>query len=251
VLFVIPWHGHAVAGTTDTPVDEPSLEPKALEEEIEFILETASRFFARPPSRKDVLAVYVGLRPLVKGEGKTSALSRDHLIHVDTSGLLTITGGKWTTYRHMAEDCVDHAITLGKLPDLPCTTKNLKIHGYMESSDGLGSLQVYGSDAEAIWTLAEDPKLAVQLHPDLPYIAAEVVWAARAEMARTVEDVLARHTRALFLNAAAAIAMAEPVAKLMAAELGLDEAWVAAQVKEFRTLAEQYRVVRKPAQRDI
>jgi glycerol-3-phosphate dehydrogenase len=243
VLFVIPWHGHAVAGTTDTPVDEPSLEPKPLEEEIEFILETASRFFARPPNRKDVLAVYVGLRPLVKGEGKTSTLSRDHLIHVDTSGLLTITGGKWTTYRHMAEDCVDHAITLGKLPDQPCTTKNLKIHGYMESSDGLGSLQVYGSDAEAIRTLAEDPALAIQLHADLPYIAAEVVWAARAEMARTVEDVLARHTRALFLNAAAAIAMAGPVAKLLAAELGLDEAWVAAQVKEFRTLAEQYRVV--------
>ncbi|HEV2444821.1 MAG TPA: glycerol-3-phosphate dehydrogenase/oxidase, partial [Candidatus Sulfopaludibacter sp.] len=117
VLFVIPWHGHAVAGTTDTPLDAPCLEPRPLEEEIEFVLDTASRFFARPPSRKDVLAVFVGLRPLVKGEGKTSALSRDHVIHVDTSGLLTITGGKWTTYRHMAEDCVDHAITLGKLRD--------------------------------------------------------------------------------------------------------------------------------------
>jgi glycerol-3-phosphate dehydrogenase len=111
VLFVIPWHGHAVAGTTDTPVDAPSLEPRALDEEIEFVLETAGRYLSRPPTREDVLAVYVGLRPLVKGDGKTSALSRDHVIHVDTSGLLTITGGKWTTYRHMAEDCVDHAIT--------------------------------------------------------------------------------------------------------------------------------------------
>ena len=242
VLFVIPWHGHAVAGTTDTPVDAPSLEPRALEEEIEFVLETAARYLTRRPSRKDVLAVYVGLRPLVKGEGKTSALSRDHVIHVDTSGLLTITGGKWTTYRHMAEDCVNHAISLGQLQDMECTTKNLKIHGYMEDSAALGSLEVYGSDAEAIQTIARDPKLAARLHPDLPYIAAEVVWAARAEMARTVEDVLARHTRALFLNAAAAIAMAEPVARLLAAELGRDEAWVAAQVAEFSALAEQYRV---------
>jgi len=242
VLFVIPWHGHAVAGTTDTPVDAPSLEPRPLEAEIDFILETAARFLVRPPTRKDVLAVYVGLRPLVKGEGKTSALSRDHLIHVDPSGLLTITGGKWTTYRHMAEDAVDHAITLGKLADAPCPTKNLKIHGYMEDSATLGSLEVYGSDAAAIHTLAEDPVLGAQLHSELPYIAAEVVWAARAEMARTVEDVLARHTRALFLNASAAIAMAEPVARLLAAELGRDEAWVAAQVKEFCILAKQYRV---------
>ena len=189
-----------------------------------------------------MLAVFVGLRPLVKGEGKTSALSRDHVIHVDASGLLTITGGKWTTYRHMAEDTVDHAITLGKLRDAECITRNLHIHGYVENSAALGSLEVYGSDAEAIRTLAKDPKLGAQLHPALPYIAAEVVWAARAEMARTVEDVLARHTRALFLNAEAAIAMAEPVAKILAAELGRDEAWVAAQVDEFVTLAEQYRV---------
>jgi len=224
-------------------VDAPSLEPRPLEEEIEFVLDTASRFFARPPSRKDVLAVFVGLRPLVKGEGKTSALSRDHVIHVDTSGLLTITGGKWTTYRHMAEDCVDHAITLGKLEDVACTTKNLRIHGYIEDSEALGSLEVYGSDAAEIHKLAEDPALAAQLHPALPYIAAEVVWAARAEMARTVEDVLARHTRALFLNATAAIAMAAPVASLLAAELGRDETWVEAQVKEFCELAEQYQVV--------
>jgi glycerol-3-phosphate dehydrogenase len=243
VLFVIPWHGHAVAGTTDTPVDVPSLEPRALEEEIEFVLETAGRYLSRPPEREDVLAVYVGLRPLVKGDGKTSALSRDHVIHVDTSGLLTITGGKWTTYRHMAEDCVNHAITLGKLPDVECKTKNLRIHGYADELAALGSLQVYGADAEAIRTIAKDPALAVQLHPELSYIAAEVVWAARAEMARTVEDVLARHTRALFLNARAATAMAEPVARLLATELGRDEAWVAAQVKEFCGLAEQYRVV--------
>jgi glycerol-3-phosphate dehydrogenase len=246
VLFVIPWHGHALAGTTDTPVDAPSVEPRALEEEIEFVLETAGRYLSRPPARADVLAVYAGLRPLVKGDargdGKTSALSRDHVIHVDGSGLLTITGGKWTTYRLMAQDCVDHAITLGKLADVDCRTRNLRIHGYKQDAGALGSLEVYGSDAEAVKELAREPRLAVQLHPALPYIAAEVVWAARAEMARTVEDVLARHTRALFLNARAAIEMAEPVARLLAAELRRDEAWVAAQVKDFVELAKQYRV---------
>jgi len=246
VLFVIPWHGHAVAGTTDTPVDAPSLEPRALDEEIEFILETAGRYLSRPPTRADVLAVYVGLRPLVKsdGEGKTSSLSRDHVIHVDTSGLLTITGGKWTTYRHMAEDCVDHAITLGRLRDEACPTKTLRIHGYMVDVDEDGDpLAVYGSDAEAIRALIKErPELAERLHPDMPYIGAEVVWAAGAEMARSVEDVLARRTRALFLNARAAMAMAEPAAKLLAGELGRDEAWAKAQVAEFRELAKQYMV---------
>jgi len=250
VLFVIPWHGHAVAGTTDTPVDAPSLEPKPLEEEIQFILETAGQYLSRPPRRRDVLAVYVGLRPLVKGEGKTSTLSRDHVIHVDGTGLLTITGGKWTTYRHMAEDCVDHAITLGRLPDMECATKSLHIHGYMEAGAAAGTrseeeehLSVYGADAEAIRALAADPVLGARLNPLLPYLAAEVVWAAREEMARTVEDVLARRTRALFLNAQAAADMAEPVASLLAAELGRGEEWAAAQVGEFSALAEQYKVV--------
>jgi glycerol-3-phosphate dehydrogenase len=250
VLFVIPWHGHAVAGTTDTPIDAPSLEPRPLEEEIEFILDTAGRYLTRPPTRSDVLSVYVGLRPLVKGDGKTSALSRDHIIHVDPSGLLTITGGKWTTYRHMAEDCVDHCITLGRLRDEPCRTRNLHIHGYVEAGpdgtevNGFEALSVYGTDAEAIRALAAaDSAFAAQLDPELPYLAAEVAWAARSEMARTVEDALARRTRALFLNAGSAIAMAPAVARLLASELGRDQAWVEAQVTEFRQLAEQYRVI--------
>ena len=248
VLFVIPWHGHAVAGTTDTPVDAPSLEPRPLDEEIEFILETASRYLTRPPTRADVLSVYAGLRPLVKGEGKTSTLSRDHVIHVDPSGLLTITGGKWTTYRHMAEDCVDHCITLGRLRDEPCRTRNLHIHGYPEGGlvgddrevDGFEPLSVYGSDADAIRTLSAEPRLGEQLDPNLPYNGAEIVWAARAEMARTVEDALARRTRALFLNSSSAIAMAPAAAKLLACELGRDQAWIDAQVTGFRQLAEQY-----------
>ncbi len=241
VLFVIPWHGHAVAGTTDTPVDAPSLEPRALDEEIDFILETAGRYLSRPPTRADVLSVYVGLRPLVKGDGKTSALSRDHVIDVDRSGLLTITGGKWTTYRHMAEDCVDHAITLGRLRDEPCPTKNLHIHGYIENSAELGDLEVYGSDAEKIKALAAaDPELGKRLHPALPVIGAEIVWSAREEMARTVEDALARRTRALFLNASAATDMAAAASNLMARELNRDHDWAISQTSAFCQLAQQY-----------
>jgi glycerol-3-phosphate dehydrogenase len=244
VMFAIPWHDHTLVGTTDTPIEQPSYEPKPLEQEIEFILETASLYLSRPPKRSDVLSVYVGIRPLVKAGGpssKTSALSRDHTIHVDNSGLLTITGGKWTTYRHMAEDCVDHAITLGRLREESCVTKTLKIHGYRKHIEDLGSLWVYGSDADAIRDIASrDTKLSTPLHPSLPYIGAEVVWAARQEMARTVEDVLSRRTRALFLDAQAAHEMALPVARIMAEELHYGEDWISGQVSEFQTLASQY-----------
>jgi glycerol-3-phosphate dehydrogenase len=244
VLFAIPWHNHTVVGTTDTPIEHPSYEPKPLEEEIEFVLETAGEYLSRKPTRADILSIYVGIRPLVKAAGsdasKTSALSRDHTIHIDGSGLLTIVGGKWTTYRHMAEDTVNHAATLGKLPDAVCVTANLKVHGWSEDTD-LGDLEVYGADAEAIRALAaSSPELAEKLHPALPYVAAEIVWAAREEMSRNVDDALARRTRALLLNAAAAIEIAPRVAALLARELRHDEAWQAAQVEEFRTLARQY-----------
>jgi glycerol-3-phosphate dehydrogenase len=247
VLFAIPWHEHTVVGTTDTPINQPSYEPLPFEEEIEFVLETAGKYLSRPPKREDILSVYVGIRPLVKASGsdtsKTSSLARDHVIHIDESGLLTIVGGKWTTYRHMAEDTVDHAITLGKLPDSHCVTENLHIHGYFEDSDPLGDLWVYGSDAEKIRSLANDsPEFSKQLHPDLPYVAAEVIWAAREEMARTVEDVLGRRTRALFLNAHAAAAMASVVASLLARELGKDQAWADTEVERFVALAAQYRL---------
>jgi glycerol-3-phosphate dehydrogenase len=245
VLFAIPWHGHTVVGTTDTPVKEPSYDPLPLDEEIDFVLETAAQYLSRPPKRSDVLSVYVGIRPLVRDQGpaasKTSTLSRDHTIHIDASGLLTIAGGKWTTYRHMAEDCVNHAITLGKLPDRTCITKTLKIHGYRPDTEDLGSLWVYGSDADAIRGLAKaDPILAQPLHSELPYIGAEVIWGVREEMARTLEDVLSRRTRALFLNARAAIEMAPRVARLMAVELEQGEDWIHDQVATFTKLAEQY-----------
>jgi glycerol-3-phosphate dehydrogenase len=245
VLFAIPWHGHTLVGTTDTPIDAPSYEPRPFPQEIEFVLETAREYLSRPPRREDVLSVFVGIRPLVKQGGAsattTSALSRDHTVHIDESGLLTIAGGKWTTYRQMAEDTVDHAILLGRLPEAACVTKELRIHGHDEESAASENLAVYGSDAERIRELARtDAALGRQLDPSLPSIAAEVVWAVREEMARSVEDVLARRTRALFLDARAALRMAPAVAELMAGELGRDRSWIDVEVASFNGLAAQY-----------
>jgi glycerol-3-phosphate dehydrogenase len=218
-----------------------------MDEEIEFILATAGQYLTKAPTRDDVLSVFAGIRPLVRSAGAASgvirpaALSRDHVVHIDRSGLVTICGGKWTTYRRMAEDCVDQAATLAQLPDEPCTTYDLRIHGYHDATTQFGSLGVYGSDAYEIHKLIEaNPGLSEPLHAALPYVKAEVVWAARHEMARTVEDTLARRTRALFLNARAALAMAPAVADLMAAELGWDEATRTKQLAAFREVASNY-----------
>jgi glycerol-3-phosphate dehydrogenase len=245
VMFAIPWHGHTLVGTTETPIETPTLEPRPLKEEIEFILETAGQYLRKAPTRDDVLSVFVGIRPLVRsGDGRlTAALSRDHTIHIDASGLLTTTGGKWTTYRNMAEDTVDQAADLARLAERPCVTRTLNVHGFHPNADRFGALGVYGSDALAIQDLVrETPALGAALHADLPYTGAEVVWAARHEMARTVEDVLARRTRALFLNARAAEAMAPAAARLMAGELGWDSSRQAAEVSAFSTLARGYQI---------
>ncbi len=252
VLFAIPWHDHTLVGTTDTPIAAATLEPVAMEQEIDFILATAGQYLTKAPTRDDVLSVFAGIRPLVRATGvasgvvKTAALSRDHVIHIDRSGLVTVCGGKWTTYRHMAEDCVDQAATLAQLPDKPCVTHHLRIHGFRdatkeEAAKEFGSLAVYGSDAYEIRKLIEtDAGLGEPLHAALPYIKAEVIWAARHEMACTVEDVLARRTRALFLNARAALAMASAVADLMSSELGWDEITRREQLAAFRDVASNY-----------
>lgn len=243
VMFAIPWHDHTLVGTTDVPLPSASLEPRATEAEIAFILETAARYLTRPPTRDDILSVFAGIRPLVRaGESKnTAALSRDHTIHIDGSGLLTIAGGKWTTYRNMAEDCVDQALVLAELPERPCATTALRIHGHCEDAERYGDLAVYGSDAPKIRDLVRaDPSLGDRLDPALPTIGAEVVWSARNEMARTVEDALARRSRALFLDARAAVRMAPRVAELMARELDRDDAWRSAQVEAFTALARGY-----------
>ena len=245
VMFAIPWHGHTLVGTTDTPLSETSLEPVALDKEIDFILETAALYLARRPSRSDILSVFAGIRPLAKsGDAtNTAGLSRDHVIHIDSSGLLNVTGGKWTTYRNMAQGALDQAATLANLPERPCLTRTLNIHGYHTHAESFGTLSIYGSDAPAIHKLiARDKTLGLQLDPQLPYVEAEVVWAARMEMARTVEDVLARRTRALFLDAKAAIRMAPRVAAILARELGKDEHWQADQINAFGQTAKGYQV---------
>jgi len=243
VMFAIPWHGHTLVGTTDTPIDAPTLEPRPLDEEIAFVLETAGQYLHTAPTRADVRSIFVGIRPLVRsGDSRiTAALSRDHTIHIDPSGLLTTTGGKWTTYRKMAEDTVTQAADLARLPERACVTRSLNVHGFHAQPSTFGQLATYGSDAPAIQALMrEAPALAAPLHPALPAIGAEVVWATTHEMARTVEDVLARRTRALFLNAQAAIDMAPAVAALMAPLLGRGADWQAEQTTAFRALAQQY-----------
>ncbi|MGH7232760.1 MAG: glycerol-3-phosphate dehydrogenase/oxidase [Nitrospiraceae bacterium] len=245
VMFAIPWHEHTLVGTTDTPVADVSLEPRPMEKEIEFILTTAARYLHKAPRRRDVLSVFAGIRPLVgAGHGtSTAALSRDHAVHIDRSGLLTIAGGKWTTYRYMAEDCVDQASALARLPERPCGTTRLPIHGFHEHAEQFGRLAMYGADAPAIQDLVRiEPGLGGPMHPALPYCGAEVIWATRFEMARTVEDALARRTRALLLNARAAVEIAPRVAELMARELGRDAAWQAEQVRTFQELANGYQV---------
>jgi glycerol-3-phosphate dehydrogenase len=243
VMFAIPWHGHTLVGTTDTPVPEPSLEPRAFDDEVAFILETAGQYLHRPPTRADVLSLFVGIRPLVHAEGaaSTAALSRDHTIHIGASGLLSVAGGKWTTYRHMAEDAVNQAAMLARLPETGCKTRTLNIHGFHPHAEKFGALSVYGSDALAITDMMRaNPPLSQPLHGALPYRRAEVIWAVRVEMARSVEDVLARRTRALFLDTAAAVEMAPEVARLMAAELGQDEDWQRREVAAFTELATLY-----------
>lgn len=245
VLFAIPWHGHCLVGTTDTPVAEAVLEPTALEQEIRFVLDTAGRYLERAPKRGDILSVFAGIRPLVRGKpGKsTAALPRDHKIHVDPSKLITIVGGKWTTYRKMAEHCVQQAAQLAGLPPRTCVTTTLNIHGWHHNAAGFGPLAFYGADAPALAALAESaPILGEALQKDLPYCGAEVVWAARHEMARTVEDILARRTRALFLNARAAVVAVPRVAELLAGELRRDAAWQAEQVAGFGKVAQHYQV---------
>jgi glycerol-3-phosphate dehydrogenase len=228
VIFLVPWLNKVIVGTTDTPIKKPLLEPRARKEEIAFLLKHAGRYLTRHPTEKDVLAVFAGLRPLVKSSNskETSALSRDHVIAVSKSGLITIAGGKWTTYRKMAQDVIDKAITLGHLPERPCVTTNLPLHG---------------TDAKTMRLLIRKNKtLKKRLHPKLPYTVADVIWAVRTEMARSVEDVLSRRTRALLLDVKASLETAPLVAKIVAKELGKSKTWIQNQLKAYANIAKNY-----------
>lgn len=247
VLFAVPWHDKVVVGTTDIQRPEPESEPRPLEEEIDFILGTAGLYMNPAPTRKDIVSVFAGQRPLAapKKEGKSSKeVSRSHKIIVSDHDLITITGGKWTSYRRMAEDTVDRAISMGKIGKRKCRTRNLKVHGWRPNPDLSDHMYVYGSDEPAILEMIKsNPAYGERLSDKYGYTVAEVVWAVREEMARTVEDVLARRVRMLFVDAREAQKAARRVAEIMAAECGHDEAWIDAQVEAFAKVSNNYVVL--------
>ena len=227
VLFAIPWHGHTLVGTTDTPIETATLEPVAMEQEIEFILATAGQYLTKAPTREDVLSVFAGIRPLVRSHGRCKhggACRAIMSIHIDRSGLVTICGGKWTTYRHMAEDCVDQAATLAQLPEKSCVTHHLE-HPRLSrcNKDSWDRWQFTVRMPARFGNLSSRARARRTAACGIALCEGEVIWAVRHEMARTVEDVLARRTRALFLNARAALEMAPVVADLMALELEWDQ----------------------------
>ncbi|MFZ5517260.1 MAG: FAD-dependent oxidoreductase [Candidatus Zhuqueibacterota bacterium] len=248
VLFAIPWQNCVLVGTTDTEVTTIPLEPVPLPSEIDFLIRHAARYLSKDPTPADVLSAFAGLRPLVAvGDSEnTAAISRDHVVHISQFGLVTITGGKWTTYRKMAEDTIDQAAVLAQLNTVSCVTHDLHIHGYHKNADQFGELASYGSDAPALLDLLRDEaSYSRPLHPSLPYLAGEVVWAARYEMARTIDDFLSRRTRALLLNARACLEMAPTVAELLARELNKKGAWKKEQIRRFNDLAKNYIVGRR------
>jgi glycerol-3-phosphate dehydrogenase len=245
VMFAVPWYNRVVVGTTDTLLDEILQEPKALKQEIDFILETCGQYLERQPVRDDILCIFAGLRPLAapQGEGKrTKDISRRHKITVSPAGLITVVGGKWTSYRRMAEDAVNEAIKSGNLKAMECITTNLQIHGYdttVIAGESPGS--PYGSDLynlEKVENESEGSKGF--LSEKLGIKKSQITWAAREEMARTLEDALARRTRALFLDARESIHIAPEAARLMAGELGQGEPWIKDQLRKYIELAEGY-----------
>jgi glycerol-3-phosphate dehydrogenase len=243
VLFAIPWYGKVVVGTTDTPIEAINIEPKALDEEIDFILKTASGYLIHPPERKDILCIFAGLRPLAADPANPSAtreVSRRHKITLSSSGLLSIIGGKWTSYRRMAEETLDKGIKAGILNRARCKTKEFS---FFKQAGPLKSerLKIYGAGSNEIEKMiADDPRLGEPLKPEFQYTPAEIIWICRNEMPQTVEDILARRTRALFLNAKASMEMAPEVARLMGEELGLDNEWQKKQIEEYRNLITNY-----------
>ncbi|MDQ0066350.1 glycerol-3-phosphate dehydrogenase/oxidase [Chryseobacterium lathyri] len=246
VLFVVPWHDRALVGTTDTLLESPSFEPHALESEINFVLNTARQYLAKKPTREDVKSMFAGLRPLAapkEGGKSTKEVSRSHKVIASDTGLVSIIGGKWTTYRKMAEDTIDKAVEILHLHGGPSQTENMSIHGNMKAElvDRTSHLYVYGSDIPAIKSLQNsDPQYSQKIHPEHAFTIAEAVWAIRYEMAETIEDILARRVRLLFLDARAAIDSAHTIAQLIAKEKGHSQEWANEQEKEFIELAKGY-----------
>jgi glycerol-3-phosphate dehydrogenase len=240
VLFLIPWLGRVILGTTDTAVDGNPAEPRPSEQEVAYLLDHAGRYLDRAPTSADVRSIFAGLRPLIGrgGSGPTSRLSREHAIKVSDGGMVTVTGGKWTTYRVMAADAVDYAVAVAGLPRHPCPTATLRLRGW-HGGTMVGPLAAYGSDAPEVQALLRSrPGWDEPLHPALPIRVGEVAWAVRFEMARGVDDVLARRTRCLLLDARASLDAAPRVASILAEELGRDDPWMEDQISRFQSLAE-------------
>jgi glycerol-3-phosphate dehydrogenase len=243
VLFAVPWHGKLVVGTTDTLVDKAKLEPEALEKEINFVLETAQSYLTKKPMRSDVLSVFAGLRPLAapKEKGaKTKEISRSHKVIVSDSNLVTITGGKWTTFRKMGEDTVEYFTKVTGESMKASKSADQKLHGFTENPEE-GHLSVYGSDATQIKFMIKDhPEWAEKLHPNHPYTIAELIWMVRNEMAVKLEDVVSRRFRIMLLDAKAAKEMGPKAAKVMAEEMGKGEDWIANELEEFEKTVNKY-----------
>lgn len=243
VLFAVPWHNKIIVGTTDTPISEYCLEPEALDEEIDFLLAHASKYLTTDPTYGDIKSIFVGLRPLVMEADKsnTASISREHTINISRSGLLSIAGGKWTTYRKMAQDVIEQAIVIGDLPPKPSITENLQIYGYHQHANVFGALHQYGSAVPILKELLQQKEnYTNKLHPNYTFVEGEVIWAVRKEMARTIEDFLARRTRLLFLDVEASLQIAAKVAHLMAEELGYTKKWELKEVEQYSKLALLY-----------
>ncbi len=243
VLFAIPWYGKVVTGTTDTPLDTITLEPLPLDEEVDFILRTAGKYLVKKPSREDVLCIFAGLRPLAADPDNPSAtkeVSRRHKITLSPSGLLSIIGGKWTSYRRMAEETLNKAIKTGILENRKCLTKKFSLFSH-DPELHTKRLQIYGNKAVEIEKMiCDQPDLGELVNPLFPYTKAEIVWICRNEMPRTLEDMLARRIRVLFLDVKTSLAVAPAVAEIMADEFRYDNRWKEQQLEEYNKLALNY-----------
>jgi len=244
VLFAVPWNDYVVVGTTDTPINETLEEPVALESEIKFILNNAGAYMTKKPTRKDVRSVFVGLRPLAASENNsesTKEVSRHHKITVSTSGLISVLGGKWTTYRKIAEDTVNTLQAVGGLPERQCNTRTLPIFGYEPHSDWEDPMHYYGTESKKISAL-NSKKATTSLSRKFFITENQIIWAVQEEMAVTLEDILARRTRCLFLNAFETEKIAPQVASIVAEKFGHDASWIKKELKNFNTLVKKYQL---------
>lgn len=244
VLFAVPWNNYVVVGTTDTPIDQTLEEPIALEEEILFILDNAGAYMTKKPKRSDVKSVFAGLRPLAASENKknsTKEVSRHHKIVVSTSGLVSVLGGKWTTYRKIAEDAVNTLQMVGGLAERKCNTESLPIFGFDPLINWNNPLHCYGTEASKVQAL--DTKEGNKSLSEKFYITKnQIQWAIQEEMAQTLEDVLARRTRCLFLDAYETERIAPVVAKIMAQIQNQNQAWIDHEIKVFKSIIKNYQL---------